>query len=279
MSQLNLLAPAKINLFLHVTGRRSDGYHTLQTAFQFLNWYDNVDLEANHSGKIVRHDINSTGLPEDDLTIRAARLLQQYSGIRLGADITLRKNIPAGAGLGGGSSDAAATLMGLNTLWKTHLNQQQLLELAALLGADVPIFVFGHAAWAEGIGDELYRIDPEERWYCLVMPDAIVPTAAIFEHPDLKRDTASVSIGDLPDFSSVNDLEAVTRTTHPIVDRAFSRIGAAHKPQLNGSGSSIFLPCNSEQDAERIAAELARGQLETRVCRAYNSHPHLNLVS
>jgi 4-diphosphocytidyl-2-C-methyl-D-erythritol kinase len=189
-------APAKLNLFLHVVGRRADGYHLLQTVFRFIGLADTLHFESRSDGTIVRADA-LPGVPEDaDLTVRAARALQAATGTRMGASIALEKRIPMGGGLGGGSSDAASTLIALNRLWNTGLSRAELMRLALPLGADVPVFVFGQSAFAEGIGEILTAVPLPERAYLVAQPDAGVPTHAVFGDPDLTRDTACIKIAD-----------------------------------------------------------------------------------
>lgn len=213
MMQLrNIPAPAKLNLFLHVTGRRADGYHLLQTVFRFIDLADTLHLTKRADG-LIQRVTPLEGVPSSQcLTVRAARALQHATGCRFGVDIELDKRIPAGGGLGGGSSDAASVLLGLNRLWETGLTRQQLMELALPLGADVPVFVFGDNAFAEGIGEALQPIALPRRWYVVVQPQAHVPTADIFSDPLLTRDTPAVRIAD---FSSPQDscLEAGSRNT------------------------------------------------------------------
>ena len=193
-TSLQCLAPAKLNLFLHVTGRRADGYHLLQTAFQLINRSDSLHIQTRNDG-ILRRTNTIAGVPEhDDLIIRAARLLQNHTGCRLGADLTLDKQLPMGGGLGGGSSDAASTLIGLNHLWGCGLKRQELMDLGLQLGADVPFFLFGHNAFAEGVGEKLQAIETPECWYLVIEPGVQVPTPAIFSAKELTRDTKPVKI-------------------------------------------------------------------------------------
>ena len=203
-------APAKLNLMLRVVGRRPDGYHLLQTVFRFIDYADTLRFRLRDDGVIAR--VNAiAGVPHDsDLCVRAARLLQQVSGTRMGADIHLEKRVPMGAGLGGGSSDAATTLLVLNALWKTGIHGTQLIDMAVKLGADVPVFVFGKNALAEGIGEQLQAVDLPPAWYVVLCPAVAVPTAAIFSHPELKRDSKKVTIqGFSGAVASVNDLITV----------------------------------------------------------------------
>jgi 4-diphosphocytidyl-2-C-methyl-D-erythritol kinase len=189
-------APAKLNLFLHVTGRRADGYHLLQTVFRFIDVHDRIHLERRDDGRVLR-SIDLPGVPESvDLSLRAALALQQATGSTFGVNVTLEKNLPAGGGLGGGSSDAASVLVALNRLWNTGLSRRELMRIGLGLGADVPVFVFGQNAFAEGIGEDLQAVALPARWYVVVQPDASVPTQAIFTAPDLTRDTPVITMAD-----------------------------------------------------------------------------------
>lgn len=253
-------APAKLNLFLHIVARRADGYHLLQTVFQLLDWGDRVRLRVRADGAVRRLDPLPGVAADDDLAVRAARALQAASGTRLGADIAIDKRIPLGGGLGGGSSDAATTLVALNALWGTGLDEDALAALGAGLGADVPVFVRGRSAWAEGIGEQLSPIDLPPRWYVVVDPGATVPTAELFRAPELTRDAPHLTI---PRFVSgaatVNVFEPVVRERFPAVARALDwlhRYGAA---RLSGSGGCIFAPAESAEQAAAIAARCPPG--------------------
>ncbi|MDO5680856.1 MAG: 4-(cytidine 5'-diphospho)-2-C-methyl-D-erythritol kinase [Pelistega sp.] len=186
-------APAKLNLFLHVLGQRADGYHLLQTAFTLVDWQDELCFKRRDDGQIIRLNDMPGVAPEEDLVVRAARLLQAHTGTHLGAEIHVDKQLPSGAGLGGGSSDAATTLMALNYLWQTGLSDAELAELGVQLGADVPVFIFGQDAFAQGIGEELQALNLVPQAYVLIQPDLAIPTPAIFKSPQLKRDTAEQS--------------------------------------------------------------------------------------
>ncbi|MEO5558776.1 MAG: 4-(cytidine 5'-diphospho)-2-C-methyl-D-erythritol kinase, partial [Dokdonella sp.] len=214
-------APAKLNLFLHIVGRREDGYHLLETVFQLLDWGDLVRLRVREDGLIHRHDPLPGIAPENDLAVRAAQALQTATGSRLGVDIAIDKRIPMGGGLGGGSSDAATVLVALNALWNTNLNDDALAAIGLKLGADVPVFVHGHSAWAEGIGERLRAIDLPERWFVVVDPGVRVPTIELFQAQDLTRNAPRLTI---PRFVSgaatVNVFEPVVRERFPAVARA-----------------------------------------------------------
>ncbi|WP_424267235.1 4-(cytidine 5'-diphospho)-2-C-methyl-D-erythritol kinase [Castellaniella sp.] len=242
-------APAKLNLFLHVVGRRPDGYHQLQTVFRFIDLSDRLDFERTADGCIEREGDGLPGLPADqDLVLRAARSLQQATGARYGARIAYRKRIPAGGGLGGGSSDAATTLMALNRLWETGLTRAQLLRLALPLGADVPVFVFGRPAFAQGVGEDLTAVALPPRAYWILRPGAHVPTADVFRDPDLTRDSESVKISVFADWQTEhsglfgrNDLEPVVCRRHPMIARILGTMrGNGLDARMTGSGSCLF---------------------------------------
>jgi 4-diphosphocytidyl-2-C-methyl-D-erythritol kinase len=249
-------APAKLNLFLHVVGRREDGYHLLQTAFQLLDWGDLVRLRVRDDGFIRRSDPLPGVAPESDLAMRAAHALKATTGSRSGVDIAIDKRIPIGGGLGGGSSDAATVLVGLNSLWNTNLNDDALAAIGLGLGADVPVFVHGRSAWAEGIGEILTAIDLPERWYVVVDPGVTVPTAALFQTPDLTRNLPHLTI---PLFVSgartVNVFEPVVRERFPAVARALDWLHGYGEARLSGSGGCIFAAFDSREAAATVATE------------------------
>jgi 4-diphosphocytidyl-2-C-methyl-D-erythritol kinase len=252
-------APAKLNLFLHVTGRRGDGYHELQTLFQFLDYGDELAFRVTDNG-VIRQTRPIPGVADDvDLSRRAASLLQQYSGTSLGVDITLSKRLPTGGGLGGGSSDAATTLVALNRLWGAGLSMEQLAELGLRLGADVPVFVRGHAAWAEGVGEKLTPVTVDESWYVVICPQVHVSTAEIFSHPELTRDSPPITIRAFREGQGRNDLEPVVRTLYPSVDSARSWLAAFGDPRMTGSGSCLFLPVADRDSGETILTQRPEG--------------------
>ena len=274
------LAPAKLNLFLHVTGRRKDGYHTLQTAFVFLDYYDYLDFELNESGNITRVDLENRfdlELPAEDLCVQAAKLLQQTTNISQGVTIYLQKRIPAGAGLGGGSSNAATVLIALNQLWRAGLTRQELIELARQLGADVPVFVYGENTLAEGVGDVFQPLDVPEQIYCVLIPKIHVSTADIFSDSSLTRDTPIKTIrGSLPPGLK-NDLQVVTCRLYPAVERALQYLQQFGEARMSGTGASVFLPCDTLQAAENIYREWPErkpGQRDGFVARSILRHPH-----
>ena len=249
-------APAKINLFLHVTGRRPDGYHTLQTVFQFLDLCDWLDFERREDGEIVRSTALDGIPPDRDLVVRAARALQAHSGTAAGATMSIEKRLPVGGGIGGGSSDAATTLVALNFLWGLDLPVETLSAIGLQLGADVPIFVAGDASFAEGVGEILTPVAPAEPWYVLLKPDCAVPTAAVFADPDLTRDTPPITIRDFLAGAGRNDCEAVVRRRFPAVNAALDWLSARAPARLTGTGACIFARCPDEQQARSIVAEV-----------------------
>ena len=249
-------APAKINHFLHITGRRDDGYHLLQTLFQFLDLADELRITATADGRIrcLRnyHQVNE----QDDLVVKAAKLLQEIGASARGADIRVDKRIPIGGGLGGGSSDAATTLVALNCLWDTGLTTDQLAEAGLSLGADVPVFVRGFAAWGEGVGEILEPVEVPEDWYLLVYPNTPVVTADIFNAPGLMRATPRVTLRDFRQGSCHNDCEPVVRRTCPEVAAALDWLNARAEARLSGTGASIFAAFQEKDEAARILQEL-----------------------
>ncbi|WP_115539739.1 4-(cytidine 5'-diphospho)-2-C-methyl-D-erythritol kinase [Xanthomonas campestris] len=251
-------APAKLNLFLQIIGRRADGYHLLQTVFRLLDWGDTVHVRLRADGRIQRIGASLPGVAEDDdLMVRAARALQIHAGTALGAELRVDKRIPAGGGFGGGSSDAATVLVALNALWGLGLPVGTLAELGLRLGADVPVFVRGHNAWAEGVGEKLTPISLPQAAYVLVDPGIHVPTPLLFQSQELTRDAAPAKIADFASGSLLdNAFEPVLRRREPAIEavfQAFSRIGT---PRLTGSGSGCFV-----EFATRAAAEQAMAQL------------------
>jgi 4-diphosphocytidyl-2-C-methyl-D-erythritol kinase len=249
-------APAKLNLFLHVVGRRADGYHLLQTAFRLIDLADTLEFRPRADGAI-RLARPLAGVPEDeDLIVRAARLLKAETGCAAGATIAIDKRIPIGGGLGGGSSDAATTLIALNELWGTGLARPALARLGLALGADVPFFLFGRNAFAEGVGEVLAELTLPPAWYVVVTPQVAVPTREIFASPALTRDTKRIRITAFFPGVGHNDLEPVVRAGFPEVARALEWLGAHGDARLSGSGSSVFLACESAERAHSVAARV-----------------------
>ena len=249
-------APAKINHFLHVTGRRDDGYHLLQTLFQFLDLADELRINVTADSRIrcLRnyHQVDE----QDDLVVKAAKLLQEIGGSSRGAEIQVDKRIPIGGGLGGGSSDAATTLVALNCLWETGLTVEQLAEAGLSLGADVPVFVHGFAAWGEGVGEKLEPVELPENWYFLIYPNTPVVTAEIFNAPELMRATPRVTLRDFHQGSCHNDCEPVVRRTCPEVAAALDWLNVRAEARLSGTGASIFAAFSEQDQAAELLQEL-----------------------
>ena len=249
-------APAKLNLFLHVTGRRADGYHLLQTVFQFLDYGDALHFAPRRDGEL-RRLTPLAGVPEaDDLCIRAARALKDLTGCTLGCDIRIDKRIPLGGGLGGGSSDAATTLVALNRLWQLGLDDDTLAGIGARLGADVPVFVRGVAAWGEGIGDELTPVLPPEPWYLVVTPPCAVDTRAMYADPMLSRSTPRTHWAEFLVGATRNDFEPVARRRHPDVGQALDWAARYGRARLSGSGASVFVAFDQREAAEQVRTQV-----------------------
>jgi len=253
---MKLLAPAKLNLFLHITGRRDDGYHLLQTIFQFLDYSDEITLSFRDDGRIKRLSGLASVRDEDDLVVRAARLLKQYTKTAYGADISVNKKLPIGGGLGGGSSDAATVLLGLNQLWSCDLMIDELAELGLKLGADVPVFVRGHAAWAEGVGEQLEAIILPEPWFVVVHPNIFVSTAEIFADKGLTRDCEPFKIARFLEGQGSNVFEPVVRNKHSEVAEALDWLSAYSPARLTGSGSCLFAKFPNKNVAQSVLNEL-----------------------
>jgi len=253
-------APAKLNLFLHIVGRRADGYHLLQTAFQLLDWGDEVRLRVREDGAIRRIDPLPCVADADDLGVRAAQALREATGCRLGADIAIEKRVPVGGGLGGGSSDAATVLVALNALWGTGLGEDALAGLGAKLGADVPVFVRGRSAWGEGIGEVLTPLALPERWFVIADPGVPVPTRELFQVPELTRNSPRLTI---PLFvsgvGSGNAFEPVVRARFPAVAAALDWLGRHGEARLSGSGGSVFAAVASREAGEAVLADRPAG--------------------
>lgn len=254
-------APAKLNLFLRITGRRDDGYHLLQTVFRLLEWGDTVRLRVREDGQIRRHGPSVPGVEEaDDLTVRAARILQSAANIGKGADIVVDKRVPAGGGFGGGSSDAATVLVALNALWGTRLGLDRLAELGLQLGADVPVFVRGENAWAEGVGEQLFPVELPPAWYLLADPGVHAPTATLFKSPELTRDAPPATMSDFVSGVPLgNAFEPVLRAREPAVEAVFAALSQVGSPRLTGSGSGCFVEFATRESAEAALAALPTG--------------------
>ena len=275
MTELSLPSPAKLNLFLHITGRRDDGYHELQTLFQFLDYGDTLTFHHRSDGAI-HLEPGLEGVPEHlNLVVRAARSLQEKTGAALGADITLDKRLPMGGGLGGGSSNAATTLVGLNRLWQTGLSEDQLAELGLALGADVPVFVRGHAALGEGVGEKLTPVNPPEDWFVVLKPEVAISTAEIFSAPGLTRNTPRITIapafeGDASGYR--NDCEDVVKQLYPEVKSSLDWLSKFGPARLTGTGACIFGRFPTEAEARNVWAEKPTG-ITGFVARGVNISP------
>jgi 4-diphosphocytidyl-2-C-methyl-D-erythritol kinase len=265
-------APAKLNLMLRVTGRRADGYHLLQTVFRFIDFGDTLRIVLR-TDAVIRRNTDVAGVPEaDDLTLRAARLLQSASGTRLGADITLEKRLPIGGGLGGGSSDAATTLIVLNRLWNLNWPRARLQALALELGADVPLFVFGESAVGEGVGEKLAPLALDQAWYLVLIPPVSVATARVFQDPDLIRDSNPIKIPPFSPGAAQNDLEPVVCRHYPEVAQHLAwlrQFGSAH---MTGSGACVFAEFAAETEARRLLLRIPE-TMHGVVARGLDCHP------
>jgi len=249
-------APAKLNLFLQVTGRRADGYHDLQTVFQLIDLADEIEIQVRADGLIERPE-GPEGVPaEADLVVRAARALQAAGGTGQGATLKVYKRIPMGGGLGGGSSDAATVLVALNKLWECGLNENDLAAIGVKLGADVPVFVRGRSAWAEGRGERLTALELPQTWFALVHPRVHVPTATVFQAPELTRNSPPITMGGFLQSGGRNDFEPVVRARYPEVARALDWLGHFAPARLTGTGSCIFAPCASLTEAQDIVSRV-----------------------
>ncbi|HXH04609.1 MAG TPA: 4-(cytidine 5'-diphospho)-2-C-methyl-D-erythritol kinase [Candidatus Competibacteraceae bacterium] len=253
-------APAKLNLLLRIVGRRADGYHLLQTVFQFLDRCDELHFAVREDGAILREGEGPAGVAaEQDLSVRAARLLQQETGTRLGAAIRIRKRLPLGGGLGGGSSDAATTLVALNHYWGCGLSLDELATLGLRLGADVPVFVRGRAAWGEGVGEQLTPLELPQPWYVVLVPDCHVVTAAVFQDPELTRDSEPITIRDFLAGSRENDCAAVVFRRYPSVAEAARWLAQFGEARLTGTGACVFAAFADNAEAQRVLARLPSG--------------------
>ncbi len=276
---LSLPAPAKLNLFLHIVGRRSDGYHDLQTLFQLLDYGDELSFATRQDGKIqLLCDIPNLSTC-DNLVYRAALALQQHTGTQQGADITLLKRLPMGGGIGGGSSDAATTLIGLNHLWRCQLPTTELLQIGAALGADIPVFIQGRTAWAEGIGEQLRPIDLEEKWFIVLAPDCHVSTPEVFSHKDLTRDTPVIKVAAFLEQGGKNDCQPLVEKLYPAVANALNWLKKFGKAQMTGTGACVFCAFPDKAAAERVFAQRPK-ELNGFIAKGINQHPaHLKLLS
>ena len=269
---LRVPAPAKINLFLHIVGRRPDGYHLLQTAFRMLDWGDEITLRRRDDGLILR-TTDVPGVPaEADLVVRAARALQAASGSAFGAEIGVLKRIPMGGGLGGGSSDSASVLLALNRLWGCGLSRRALQEIGLKLGADVPFFVFGETAFAEGVGEALSPLVVPPAWYVMVAPPVSVPTAEIFSAKELTRNTEILIIQGFAAHKTRNDMQAVVCMKYPKVAESLEWLSRYGDARMSGSGACLFAPFDSEGQAQQVAAKAPEGW-KVWVAQGLDRHP------
>jgi 4-diphosphocytidyl-2-C-methyl-D-erythritol kinase len=249
-------APAKLNLFLHVTGRRADGYHELQTLFQLIDLCDTIDITVTADGRIERPLGPANVPPEQDLTLRAARLLQAATGTRCGATLKVHKRIPQGGGLGGGSSDAATVLLALNSLWDARLSVEELSRIGVSLGADVPVFVGGSSAWAEGVGERLTPIQIPPRWYVIIYPGVGISTREVFQSPELTRNSPLIPVRAFFESGGRNDCESVVRARSSEVAEALEWLGCSGSARLTGTGSCVFAALETASEAQRLAARV-----------------------
>lgn len=269
---IRVAAPAKINLFLHIVGRRPDGYHLLQTAFRMLDWGDEITLRRRDDGAILR-TTDIPGVPaESDLVVRAARALQAATGSSFGAEIGVSKQIPMGGGLGGGSSDAASVLIALNRIWGCGLSRQRLQEIGLKLGADVPFFIFGETAFAEGVGEDLTPLSVPPAWYVMVAPSVFVPTSEIFSDPLLTRDSEILIMQAFATHTTRNDMQATACRKFPEVAEALDWLSQHGAARMSGSGACIFAPFDTKEAAEQVMAKAPQG-LKVWVAEGLDRHP------
>ncbi|MFB2680107.1 4-(cytidine 5'-diphospho)-2-C-methyl-D-erythritol kinase [Shewanella mangrovisoli] len=253
----NWPAPAKLNLFLHINGRRADGYHELQTLFQFIDCCDQLDFRVTQTPELILHsNMSAVVADSDNLILRAAKSLQQATGYPGGAEIWLEKRLPMGGGLGGGSSDAATTLVALNQLWNTQLSNDELATIGLKLGADIPVFIRGFAAFAEGVGERLQAVTPTEFWYLVIAPDAHVSTAAVFQDPLLPRNTPKLGIDTLMSQPWANDCQDLVVSKYPQVAKALGWLLEYAPSRMTGTGGCVFGEFSSQQQALAALAKL-----------------------
>ncbi|MFN3398544.1 MAG: 4-(cytidine 5'-diphospho)-2-C-methyl-D-erythritol kinase [Sulfurimicrobium sp.] len=272
MSETAYPAPAKLNLFLHVVGRRPDGYHLLQSVFRFVDHGDQLHFNLRQDGRITRTTDLPGVPPEQDLVVRAARLLQEATGCALGVEIAVEKRLPLGGGLGGGSSDAATVLLALNRLWHLNLPRAELQRLGLQLGADVPVFIFGESAFAEGVGELLQPVSLPPAWYLVIVPPVAVATAEIFAAPELTRDTTSIKMCDLSTAQLRNDLQAVVGARYPEVAACLDWLAQFGNARMTGSGACVFAEFATQREARRALARKP-AKWQGFVARGLDRHP------
>jgi 4-diphosphocytidyl-2-C-methyl-D-erythritol kinase len=272
-ASITLPSPAKLNLFLHITGQRPNGYHELQTIFQFIDICDELTLTPNDTGDIIIEPAIEGVALEDNLIYKAAKIIQKETGCSQGAHIQLKKILPMGGGLGGGSSNAATALVGLNHIWQTGLSINRLAELGLELGADVPVFVRGEAAWAEGVGDKLTpMLDLEENWFVVVVPDCHVNTGQIFSHKNLTRDTPTCKISAALRGEGQNDCEEVVTKLYKEVCNSLNLLKKFGSARMTGTGACCFLEVNSKEEANKVLAKLP-AETSAFVAKGINQSP------
>ncbi|MCU8013094.1 4-(cytidine 5'-diphospho)-2-C-methyl-D-erythritol kinase [Shewanella sp. SM74] len=272
-------APAKLNLFLHVNGRRADGYHELQTLFQFIDYCDMLDFKVTETAELILHsNISNVVADSDNLILRAAKSLQQTTGFTGGAEIWLDKRLPMGGGLGGGSSDAATTLVALNTLWNTQLSTEELAKIGLKLGADIPVFIHGFAAFAEGVGERLQAVNPGEPWYLIIAPDAHVSTAEVFQDPLLPRDTPKLAIDTLMNQPWANDCQKLVVSKYPQVAKALGWLLEYAPSRMTGTGACVFGEFTQKQQALAALAKLP-SEMQGFVAQGMNLSPLITRLS
>ncbi|RLV60221.1 4-(cytidine 5'-diphospho)-2-C-methyl-D-erythritol kinase [Parashewanella curva] len=272
-------APAKLNLFLHINGRRPDGYHELQTLFQFIDACDYLTFKLTDAPNLVLHsELNSVVDPSDNLILKAAKLLKQHANYSGGAEIFLEKNLPMGGGIGGGSSNAATTLVALNALWKTGLSVDELAKLGVKLGADVPVFIRGLAAFAEGVGEQLTPVDLPEKYYLVITPEVHVSTAKVFSHPDLPRNTPKLTLATLMKNSWQNDCQSLVAEQHPQVAKALDWLVEYAPSRMTGTGACVFGEFEDKQQALKVLSQLPT-DLSGFVAQGLNQSPLIELIA
>ena len=275
----NWPAPAKLNLFLHINGRRADGYHELQTLFQFIDCCDMLDFKVTETAELILHsNISNVVADSDNLILRAAKSLQQTTGFNGGAEIWLDKRLPMGGGLGGGSSDAATTLVALNKLWHTQLSTEELAKIGLKLGADIPVFIHGFAAFAEGVGERLQAVNPSEPWYLVIAPDAHVSTADVFQDPLLPRDTPKLAIDTLMSQPWANDCQKLVVSKYPQVAKALGWLLEYAPSRMTGTGACVFGEFTQQQQALAALAKLP-SEMQGFVAQGMNLSPLITRLS